>query len=63
MLEDDWEGHLNTSKELLDIKNFRLAGDIDQIVPDRSGIYAIRIKNIDELPSVFSEVLNKRGTI
>ncbi len=61
MLEDDWEGHLNTSKELLDIKNFRLAGDIDQIVPGRSGIYAIRIKNIYELPDTFSGVLNKRG--
>ena len=48
-------------KELLDIKNFHLVGDIDQIVPDRSGIYAIRIKNTGELPDTFSEALNKRG--
>lgn len=48
-------------KELLDTKNFRLASDLGQIVPDQSGIYAIRIKNIDALPDTFSEALNKRG--
>ena len=47
-------------KELLNIENFRLANDIDQIVPDQSGIYAIRIRNIDALPDTFSEALNKR---
>ena len=48
-------------KELLNIENFRLANDLDKkIVPDQSGIYAIRIRNIDALPDTFSEALNKR---
>ncbi len=47
--------------KLLDIENFCSAGNIDQIVPGQPGIYAIRIKNIDNLPDTFSEALNKRG--
>ncbi len=30
-------------------------------IPDAPGLYAIRIKDINKLPSVFSEELNKRG--
>ncbi len=48
-------------KELMDKKKFKSAGSIDGVVPDRPGLYALRIKDISALPSDFSKELKERG--
>lgn len=45
---------------LLKEKNFKQASEIDEIVPDRPGIYCIKIKTIDLLAVEFSSVLKQR---
>jgi len=46
---------------LLDPALFRLAGTIDQDVPDRPGLYAIRVRDASELPESFRKVSEQRG--
>ena len=45
---------------LLKEKNFKAASEIDEIVPDRPGIYCIKIKKTDLLPAYLSVVLKQR---
>ena len=47
-------------KTLMDKSKFRLAKDIDALVPTKPGLYCIRIKNIDALPEPFNTELENR---
>jgi len=47
-------------KILMNEKNFKLAGTIDQKVPDSPGLYCIRISDINILPSPFNTYLKER---
>lgn len=49
------------SKVLMNAKNFKSAGEIDNWVPDVSGLYCVRIKDVNVLDVFFSKVLVKRG--
>lgn len=48
-------------KVLMNEKNFKNAREIDTKVPDEPGLYCIRIKDIDALPTPFREDLQQRG--
>ena len=48
-------------KMLMNEKNFRIAGSIDDKVPDTPGLYCIRISNPDFLPNHFARHLKERG--
>ena len=50
-----------SEKMLMNEKNFKLAKDIDSIVPNSSGIYCIRISNINKLPKPFNKFLSERN--
>jgi hypothetical protein len=47
-------------KVLLNQKNYRLAGRIDEFVPDQPGFYAIRVQRYILLPKKFAEVCEAR---
>ena len=47
-------------KALMDVQNFKSASTINNIVPEKPGLYCIRIKNIDALPEPFSSELKNR---
>ncbi|WP_346235914.1 GIY-YIG nuclease family protein [Niabella insulamsoli] len=47
-------------KKLMSSKNFKYAHDIDNILPNKPGIYCIRIKNISQLPLIFMQILIKK---
>jgi hypothetical protein len=49
------------SKELMKTDNFKSAGTIDNLVPDRPGVYAIRIKDPKKLPGSFAAELVSRS--
>lgn len=48
-------------KMLMNEKNFRIAGSIDDKVPDTPGLYCIRISNPELLPPLFAQHLKERG--
>ncbi len=48
-------------KILMNEKNFRIAGSIDDKVPDTPGLYCIRISNPELLPPLFAQHLKERG--
>ncbi len=48
-------------KILMNEKNFKSAATIDNLVPDRPGLYCIRIKDINKLPKPFNSLLNERN--
>jgi hypothetical protein len=48
-------------KILMNEKNFKSASAIDQIVPDRPGLYCIRIRDIGKLPEPFDQFLRNRN--
>jgi len=50
-----------TEKILMNQKNFKSAGTIDNSVPDFPGLYCIRIKEPKKLPTPFSTELEKRN--
>lgn len=47
-------------KMLMHEKNFKSAGGIDNLVPHKSGLYCIRINDINKLPKPFSTLLTDR---
>jgi len=47
-------------KILMNEKNFKSAGSIDHLVPHNSGLYCIRISDIDKLPKPFNTFLAER---
>ncbi len=47
-------------KVLMNEKNYKLAGNIDSLVPDTAGLYCIRIKNIQTIPEPFNSILTAR---
>ncbi|WP_298941710.1 GIY-YIG nuclease family protein [uncultured Microbacterium sp.] len=47
---------------LLDDRSFRPAREIDAIVPDNFGVYAIRLRTGAELPEPFQTLLDERST-
>jgi len=57
------ETNTNTAlleKILMNEKNFKSAAIIDNLVPDNSGLYCIRIKNPENLPKPFNNLLKAR---
>ncbi|UUV20651.1 GIY-YIG nuclease family protein [Paenimyroides aestuarii] len=46
--------------DLMNEKKYRKASEIDNIVPNTSGIYCIRISNIDKIPNPFNLFLSDR---
>ncbi len=44
----------------MDEKNYKSAGEVDQRVPDISGIYCLRIREPDDMPTPFNEYLVER---
>lgn len=46
----------------LDDRSFRSAGEIDAIVPDKFGVYAIRLRSGATLPEPFQTLLDDRET-
>ncbi|OAZ45757.1 hypothetical protein A9Z40_01255 [Microbacterium arborescens] len=47
---------------LLNDEGFRPAGSIDPEVPDRPGLYAIKVRDQTALPQPFCDLLNSRGS-
>lgn len=47
-------------KVLMNVENFKSAGSIDNLVPHKSGLYCIRISNINKLPKPFDSFLFDR---
>lgn len=47
-------------KVLMDEKNFKSAGSIDNLVPHNAGLYCIRIADINKLPKPFNTFLADR---
>lgn len=47
-------------KILMNVKNFKSAGSIDNLVPNNSGLYCIRISDINKLPKPFNTFLADR---
>lgn len=47
-------------KVLMNENNFKSAAIIDSLVPDESGLYCVRIKNIEKLPEPFDTILKER---
>lgn len=54
------EDYTLAEKVLMNEKNFKSAATIDSLVPDQPGLYALRIKDIKNLPSTFSKELALR---
>ena len=50
-------------KILMNEKNFKSAGSIDNLVPNNSGLYCIRISDINKLPKPFNTFLADRQQI
>ena len=48
-------------KRLMNEKHFQSVGVIDNSVPDKPGLYSLRIKNIENLPAPFDDHLASRG--
>lgn len=48
-------------KVLIDEKNFKPAGSIDNLVPNVPGLYCMRIIDINKMPKPFDIYLNNRG--
>lgn len=48
-------------KVLINEKNFKKAGSIDNLVPDQPGMYCIRISDVNKLPNPFSQHLKSRN--
>ena len=48
-------------KKLMNEKNFKSAEIIDPLVPDSSGLYCIRIKDINKLPKPFNNIIKDRN--
>ena len=48
-------------KMLMNKQNFKSAKDVDGFVPQASGLYCIRIKNVHLLPEPFGTILLERG--
>lgn len=48
--------------DLLDDASFRSAGEIDIAVPDKFGVYAIRLADGAELPEPFQRLLGEGGS-
>lgn len=48
-------------KVLMDEQNFKIAKDIDDLVPYSPGLYCIRIKSRNQLPKIFADILLERG--
>lgn len=48
-------------KVLMNEKNFKTVENIDNAVPDRPGLYCIRIKRVDNLPTPFDRILSERN--
>jgi len=46
---------------LMNNKNFKSADDIDDFIPNKQGIYCIRINDTNALPSPFKEIIKKRN--
>lgn len=46
---------------LMNQDNFKIASSIDNIVPDESGFYCIRIVDLNHLPAPFNSLLEKRN--
>lgn len=53
--------HGLVEKDLMNQKNFKSAAIIDNLVPDSSGLYCIRIKRIAVLPIPFNRLLKERN--
>jgi len=54
-------GYKNINDKLTDNSNFKDAAKIDDLVPDKAGLYCIKIKKPHSLPSYFTNILiNKR---
>lgn len=50
-----------SEEQIMNSSNFRSVKQLnDSDVPDSSGVYVIKIKNIDKLPLIFSKVLKER---
>jgi|APSaa5957512535_1039671.scaffolds.fasta_scaffold28646_2 hypothetical protein len=47
-------------KQLVNSKNYKSVGSIDNKVPDTPGLYMIRVQNINSLPQVFKKELESR---
>lgn len=47
-------------KLLINNKSFKNAGSIDNLVPHNSGLYCIRITEIEKLPKPFNKILAER---
>ncbi|MEK0338300.1 MAG: hypothetical protein QQN41_12785, partial [Nitrosopumilus sp.] len=50
-----------TEKILMNENNYKNADSIDKMIPDKPGLYCVRIKNINKLPAPFSSELEKRN--
>lgn len=48
-------------KELFELNKFRNAGEIDQLVPNATGIYCIKTKNNTSLPKAFRDEMKKKN--
>lgn len=46
---------------LMDEKNYKSAGIIDNLVPDCRGLYCLRIKDINSLPKPFDKIIKDRA--
>ena len=53
--------HTEIAERLMDDKHFQSIGVIDNSVPDKPGIYSLRIKDIENLPEPFDAHLASRG--
>ncbi len=50
-----------TEKILMNENNFKNANSIDKMVPEKPGLYCVRIKDIKKLPTPFSTELEERN--
>lgn len=48
-------------KNLMNEANFKSINEIDSLVPDASGLYCIRITDVNRLPSPFNSILKERN--
>lgn len=54
---------LELESAILDPEAFRLASDVDLEVPDRPGLYAIRVRDHHSLPEPFRSLSERRGDL
>jgi len=52
---------IDVETHLLNTSNFKKVKDIDNLVPDESGLYCIRIKDYNSLPEPFNQILYQRN--